>query len=138
MAVSINLNDNLRSGYSHFMTELLHLKTVVEQSGQEKQRCFAVFDELFRGTNQDDALDITQATISGLTRFPGSVFFVSTHLLGLEAKLAPLGAAVGAYCIDCSIANGRPVFSYRLCPGWSQLKIGRLLFDEVGLNTLLK
>ncbi|QNE41419.1 hypothetical protein F1C16_18565 [Hymenobacter sp. NBH84] len=139
IAVSINLNDNLRSGYSHFMTELLHLKTVVEQLAQKgQQRCFAVFDELFRGTNQDDALDITQATVGGLTRFPRSVFFLSTHLLQLEEQLPPLGAAVGAYHIDCSIVDGRPVFSYRLRRGWSQLKIGRLLFDEVGLDRLLK
>lgn len=136
IAVSINLNDNLRSGYSHFMTELLHLKTVVEQSGGER-RCFAVFDELFRGTNQDDALDITQATIRGLTHFPQSVFFLSTHLLQLEGQLPPTEAAVGAYCIDCTVTEGRPVFSYRLRRGWSQLKIGRLLFDEVGLNRLL-
>lgn len=69
IAVSINLNDNLRSGYSHFMTELLHLKTVLENASGS-QKCFAVFDELFRGTNPDDALDITRATINGLARFP--------------------------------------------------------------------
>ncbi|MBO3271208.1 hypothetical protein [Hymenobacter defluvii] len=56
----------------------------------------------------------------------------------LEEQLPPLGAAVSAYCIDCSIVDGRPVFSYRLRRGWSQLKIGRLLFDEVGLDRLLK
>lgn len=138
IAVSINLNDNLRSGYSHFMTELVHLKTVVQQAAQKEQRCFAVFDELFRGTNQDDALDITQATINGLTRFSSSVFFLSTHLLQLEELLPPLSTAVSAYCIDCTVIDGRPVFSYRLRPGWSQLKIGRLLFNEVRLNMLLK
>ena len=136
IAVAINLNDNLRSGYSHFMTELLHLKTVVERA-TAGERCFAVFDELFRGTNQDDALDITGATIRGLTSFPRSVFFISTHLLQLESQLPTSTAAVGAYCIDCTIDGSRPVFSYRLRRGWSHLKIGRLLFDEAGLNKLL-
>jgi len=136
ITVAINLNDNLRSGYSHFMTELLHLKTIVEQAKAGK-RCFAVFDELFRGTNQDDALDISQATIRGLTQFAQSVFFISTHLLQLETQLPTQADAVGAYCIDCTIADGRAVFSYRLRRGWSQLKIGRLLFDEAGLNGLL-
>ena len=137
IAVSINLNDNLRSGYSHFMTELLHLKTVLEQASGS-QKCFAVFDELFRGTNPDDALDITRATISGLARFSDSVFFVSTHLSPLEPYVVD-GAqpAVGSYHIDCELIEGKPVFSYLLKPGWSQLKIGRILFDEAGLPDLL-
>ncbi|OGX85431.1 MutS-related protein [Hymenobacter glacialis] len=137
IAVSINLNDDLRSGYSHFMTELLHLKTVLEQASGD-QKCFAVFDELFRGTNPDDALDITRATITGLARFPHSIFFISTHLSQLEPYAAnDAQAAVGSYHIDCVLTDGKPVFSYQLKRGWSRLKIGRILFDEAGLPGLL-
>lgn len=138
IAVAINLNDNLLSGYSHFMTELLHLKTVLGQA-TGFQKCFAVFDDLFRGTNPDDALDITRATVSGLARFPNSVFFISTHLTQLESHIVEDAlAAVGSYHIGCVLTEGKPVFFYKLKRGWSRLKIGRILFNEAGLPDLLE
>ena len=40
--------------------------------------------ELFKGTNMEDAVQISSATISGLTRFRNSLFFISTHLHQLK------------------------------------------------------
>lgn len=81
--VFINLNDDLQSGYSHFMTEIINLKGVIQQA--EKNVGFAIFDELFRGTNIDDALEISQTTLKGMLNFPNSLFFVSSHLHQLIA-----------------------------------------------------
>jgi len=39
--------------------------------------------------------------------------------------------------IECMLDNGNPVFTYRLLSGWSDLKIGQLLFEQEGLNQLL-
>lgn len=136
IAVNINLNDNLLAGYSHFMTEVQHLKAVVERASAGP--CFAVFDELFRGTNVDDALDITQTTLRGLTQFGGSFFFISTHLVQLEEELANVASSVKKYYIECQLQEGVPRFSYRLCQGWSTLKIGRILFEKEGLGELLQ
>lgn len=47
ITVIINLSDDLKHGYSHFMMEVQHLKNVVQEARSGK-RCFAVFDELFR------------------------------------------------------------------------------------------
>ena len=58
ISVAINLTDSIVSGYSHFMSEIVTLKTVVEEALLGK-KCFAVFDELFRGTNIEDALEIS-------------------------------------------------------------------------------
>ncbi|MEO6914857.1 MAG: hypothetical protein ABI151_03680, partial [Chitinophagaceae bacterium] len=55
ISVAINLTDSIVSGYSHFMSEIMTLKNVVVEA-QTGARCFAVFDELFRGTNIEDAL----------------------------------------------------------------------------------
>jgi DNA mismatch repair protein MutS len=136
IVVTINLADSLLSGYSHFMAEIQQLKAVLQQA-QGAGRVFAVFDELFRGTNVDDALDITRATLQGLAGFPASCFFVSTHLLQLESQL-PVQAGLRTYCIECVLQDGIPVFSYRLQPGWSGLKIGRIIFDKEGLHDLLR
>ncbi|WP_018476560.1 MutS-related protein [Pontibacter roseus] len=137
IAIAINLNDNLRDGYSHFMTEIAHLKAVV-QATTGNRKCFAVFDEIFRGTNVDDALDITRTTVSGLTRFQGSFFLISTHMLQLEEHLENGSRERIRKCyIECRLEDGLPRFSYTLRDGWSQLRIGRILFEKEGLGTLL-
>ncbi|WP_092767750.1 MutS-related protein [Hymenobacter actinosclerus] len=136
IVVAINLADSLSGGYSHFLAEIRNLKAVL-QAAQGPGRVFAVFDELFRGTNVDDALDITRATVAGLAAFPRSCFLISTHLLQLESQL-PAQPGRRTFCIECNLQDGLPVFSYRLQPGWSQLKIGRILFDKEGLPGLLK
>jgi DNA mismatch repair protein MutS len=134
--IAINLRDSLRDGYSHFMAEIQNLKSVLH-AAHGAGRTFAIFDELFRGTNVDDAMEITHATVRGLTGFRRSSFLVSTHLLELESQL-PKESGISTYCIECVLRNGLPVFSYRLKQGWSSLKIGRLLFEKEGLNALLQ
>jgi DNA mismatch repair protein MutS len=133
ITVVINLSDDLKHGYSHFMMEVQHLKNVV-QAAHGGKRCFAVFDELFRGTNVDDALDISQQTISGLHHFSGSFFVISTHLYQLQ----PLLKEVNAWYIDCILKDDIPQFLYRLRAGWSDLKIGRIIFEKEGLPALLQ
>jgi len=39
--------------------------------------------------------------------------------------------------IDCILENNKPIFTYKLRGGWSDLKIGQLLFEQEGLNRLL-
>ena len=136
ISVAINLTDSIVSGYSHFMTEIVTLKNVVEQAGANHS-CFAVFDELFRGTNIEDALEISTATIKGLTLFPHSLFFISTHLHQLQDLPEIKNQQVATWYIDCELKDNVPVFNYKLKQGWSDLKIGRILFEKEGLNKLL-
>jgi len=138
IAIAVNLSDNLRDGYSHFMSEIANLKSVVlatESSG----KCFAVFDEIFRGTNVDDALDITQTTVNGLARIKKSFFLISTHMLQLDGQLGcDPNMRIKKCYIECILDNGSPKFSYHLKEGWSQLKIGKILFEKEGLSELLR
>jgi len=135
ISISINLNDDIVSGYSHFMTEVINVKSVVLQA-RDDRRCFAVFDELFRGTNPEDALAISRRTIRGLTQFNQSNFFISTHLHQLkEAALA--NKQVRTHFIDCQLIRNKPIFTYSLRDGWSDLRIGQILFEQEGLNDLL-
>jgi len=136
LSVAINLTDSIVSGYSHFMSEIVTLKNVLtEASGNKK--CFAVFDELFRGTNIEDALEISTATIKGLCNFPQSLFFISTHLHQLKQMEEVKANKITTCYIECELKNEVPVFTYKLKEGWSDLKIGRILFDREGINTLL-
>ncbi len=135
--IAINSQDNLQSGYSHFMAEIQHLKAVLEQATVGKN-CFAIFDELFKGTNIDDAQEITLSTVKGLTKFKGSLFFISTHLLHLEEQIPNHEGNIKKCYIDCSLKEGIPIFNYKLKEGWSTIKIGKVLFEMEGLSKLLK
>lgn len=39
--------------------------------------------------------------------------------------------------IECELKNNIPAFTYKLKEGWSDLKLGRILFEKEGLNKLL-
>lgn len=136
ISVSINLNDDILSGFSHFMTEVINLKKVVLEAANNK-KCFAVFDELFRGTNNEDAVEISTATIKGLTKFANSIFFISTHLQELKEIDDIKKNNIATYYIDCELKDNNPRFTYKLKEGWSNLKVGRILFEKEGLNNLL-
>lgn len=137
ISVAINLTDSIVSGYSHFMSEIMTLKNVLTEAIAGK-KCFAVFDELFRGTNIEDALEISTATINGLSKFPDSLFFISTHLHQLKDMEVVKTSKVATWYIDCELKNDLPVFTYKLKAGWSDLRVGRILFDREGLNKMLQ
>ena len=136
IAVAINLNDDILSGYSHFMTEIINLKNILQEARKSK-RCFAIFDELFRGTNPEDALAISHKTIAGVTQIRHSCFFISTHLYQLRESTAT-NSFIQTHYLDCLMIKGKPVFTYTLREGWSDLRIGQILFEQEGLNELRK
>ena len=132
-SIEINRRDDILNGYSHFMTEVMNLKSVVENASNGKQ-CFAIFDELFSGTNVEDAFEICRTTINGLSKFENSYFFISTHIQELKNVSNGL---ISNYYIDCELIEDKPTFTYKLKKGWSDIKVGRILFDKEGLNELL-
>ena len=133
-SIGINHNDDLLNGYSHFMTEVKSLKSVVEKASNASH-CFAIFDELFSGTNVEDATKICTTTITGLSQFKKSLFFVSTHIQDLKTISQN---TIANYYIDCKLINDTPTFTYKVKQGWSDIKIGQILFEKEGLNRLLK
>jgi DNA mismatch repair protein MutS len=137
ISAAINLTDSIVSGYSHFMSEIITLKkTLTEAQGNNK--CFAVFDELFRGTNIEDALEISTVTIKGLVKFTNSLFIISTHLHQLKEIEEIKNNQITTYFIECELNDNIPSFTYKLKEGWSNLKLGRILFEREGLNKMLE
>lgn len=131
---AVNVTDDISSGLSHYMQEIVHLKNVVEDAVTGK-RCFALFDELFSGTNTEEAVALILQTIQGLQRFPSSLFIISTHLHEIRPGLANI--RYEALHMEADIENEAPRHTFRLKPGWSEVKFGRLLFEKSGLFDLL-
>ncbi|MGJ1410150.1 MutS-related protein [Sphingobacterium thalpophilum] len=134
ICVFINHTDNLEKGYSHFLREVKNLKEVALTAAKGIP-IFAIFDEIFKGTNMEDALEITRTTLQGLARFHGSVFFISAHMDELKDMT---GTTLNSYFLDCTIDNGIPQFSYHLKSGWSSVQIGKILFKNEGLYNIFQ
>ena len=132
-SIGINKRDDILSGYSLFMTEIMSLKNILLKAVEGK-RCFVVFDELFSGTNIEDALEICTTTINGVSFYSNSFFFISTHIQELKNLTS---TNISTYYLDCEIINNTPTFTYKLKKGWSEIKVGRILFEKAGLNKLL-
>ena len=77
---SINLPDSLRDGRSHFKAEVLRIKEVLTQARSSK-RCLIILDEMFRGTNAQDAYEASVAVNQLLLEYPNCHFLISTHIL---------------------------------------------------------
>lgn len=131
--IEINRKDDILKGYSHFMTEIINLKNVILKA-KDKENCLAIFDELFSGTNAEDATEISKTTVNGLRKFKKSFFFISTHIQELKSAT---NNDVSNYYLDCKLSDGKPDFTYQLKKGWSDIKVGRILFKKIGLNDLL-
>ncbi|MCA5005934.1 MutS-related protein [Sphingobacterium bovistauri] len=136
ISIHINHSDDIKNGLSHFMQEIVNMKRVLEEVRSGK-RCFAIFDELYKGTNHDDALAISALTVDGLRQFSNSNFIISTHIYELRNQIENT-ESLSAYHLDCKVEANYPQFTYQLKEGWTNLKIGELLFEKEGLKELLK
>ncbi|MBX2924575.1 MAG: hypothetical protein KF746_20405 [Chitinophagaceae bacterium] len=136
ISVAIHHTDDIGNGYSHFMTEIKTLKQVLTDAVEGKS-CFAVFDELFSGTNIEDAIDLSHRTLKGMTRFKKSYFIVSTHLHQLRDIAPGIDGDIHALYIDYRLDEGKPGYTYQLKQGWCDLKLGKIIFEQEGLDKLL-
>ena len=119
---SINLPDSLRDGRSHFMAEVLRIKEVLTQA-RSGMRCLIILDEMFRGTNAQDAYEASVAVNELLLEYPNCHFLISTHILEY-AKYFEHHPACQFYYMESQIKDDRFVCSYRLKKGISESKVG--------------
>lgn len=119
---SINLPDSLRDGRSHFMAEVLRIKEVLKQATGGK-RCLIILDEMFRGTNAQDAYEASVAVNELLKEYPGCHFLISTHILEY-AKHFEYDPSCCFYYMESEIKDNEFLCSYRLAKGISEARVG--------------
>lgn len=119
---SINLPDSLRDGRSHFMAEVLRIKEVL-QKARQGNRCLVVLDEMFRGTNAQDAFEASVAVNELLKKFPICHFLVSTHIIEY-AKAFENDNQCCFYYMESEIKEDHFICSYQIKEGISESKVG--------------
>jgi DNA mismatch repair protein MutS len=133
---SLNSTDNILNGYSFFYSEVKRVKQLAEFLNNG-EKIFCLFDELFRGTNVKDAYDATILIISGLVSWHNSSFILSSHLWEVWVKINHFKNIHPLY-FESEISNGKPVFTYHLVPGVSDMRLGLTIIENEKIMELLK
>ena len=132
---SIHLSDDIVLGYSHFYNEVMRVKEIA-QALHNGEKCVVLIDELFRGTNQEDALHCSKTVVTGFTNYRTSVFIVSTHLMELlENFLA--SPTICFHCFKTKILGNDFENTFKLEQGIASEKVGKLIMEKAGIPELL-
>jgi DNA mismatch repair ATPase MutS len=135
LVTTINLSDSVKQGYSHFYAEVVRVRETAEQI-RARKTVFVIFDELFRGTNVQDAFDASLLVVTAFARVRSSTFFVSTHLTEMARELAVWPNIRFGY-FDSRLADGKPAYSYKLHEGVSEERLGLLIVQNEKITEIL-
>jgi DNA mismatch repair ATPase MutS len=132
---NINVEDNITKGESYFFNEVKRIKETLTRIDDGK-RWLVLIDELFKGTNIQDAMKCSLAVIEGLVKFRNGLFILSTHLyeIGEELKKHP---SISFKYFETILEGEQLHFSYQLKDGISQDRMGYLILKKEGVIALL-
>lgn len=137
MYTTINLPDNISLGYSHFYAEVLRVKRVAEQVARYP-RMFVIFDELFRGTNVQDAYEATVAVTQAFTGCRESTFVISTHIIEAGEELRQKGEAIHFVYLPTFMKAGKPEYTYHLTTGITNDRQGMKIINNEKILEILR
>ncbi|RYF95952.1 MAG: hypothetical protein EOO02_22755, partial [Chitinophagaceae bacterium] len=127
--VSINQSDDTASGFSHFYNEINTLKLIRDEIEKGKS-VFSINDEIFRGTNFNDAKDCASILIDRLKKSKNYQFILSSHFQQLLEDVE--ANEIQFEQVEVLIVDGTPQFTYQLKPGVSNIQLGAFLFRKIG------
>jgi DNA mismatch repair protein MutS len=133
---TINLPDNLGIGASHFYAEVLRIKKVSKEL-RAGRNIFVIFDELFRGTNVNDAYEATIDITKAFAKKRSSVFVISTHIIEAGEVLKRCDN-VSFKFLPTRMNKNIPEYTYKLETGITDDRHGMIIINNEGILELLK
>jgi len=133
---NINVIDNIAKGESYFFNEVQRIKATVQKVSDGK-KWLILIDELFKGTNVQDAMKCSSAVIEGLLKIKNSIFILSTHLyeIGDDLKKHP---NIAFNYFETAVEDDQLSFSYQLKEGISNDRLGYLILKKEGVVKMLE
>lgn len=133
---NINVADNIVKGESYFFNEVQRIKNTVNKIN-DGRKWLVLIDELFKGTNVQDAMKCSLAVIKGLIKINNSLFILSTHLyeIGDELKQHP---NIAFKYFETEVHDDQLRFSYQLKEGISNDRIGYVILKREKVVELLE
>jgi DNA mismatch repair protein MutS len=132
---NINVVDNLVKGESYFFNEVKRIRNTIIQISDRK-KWLVLIDELFKGTNVQDAMKCSSTVIKGLIKIKSSLFILSTHLYEIGEELKQYPNICFKY-FETGIRNGQLEFPYQLKEGISNDRLGYLIMEREKVVELL-
>ncbi len=133
---NINVVDNIVKGESYFFNEVQRIRnTLVKISNHRKW--LVLIDELFKGTNVQDAMKCSSTVIKGLIKIKNSLFILSTHLYEIGEELRQYPNISFRY-FETMIKDDQLDFSYQLKEGISNDRLGYLILKREKVVEMLE
>lgn len=133
---NIQVTDNIMKGESFFFNEVQRIKKTIERISDGK-KWLILIDELFKGTNQEDAVKCSTVVIEGLRKLPNALFILSTHLYEIGHQLKHYPNIQFRY-FETAIQDDQLLFSYQLKEGISNDRLGFLILKREGVVQMLE
>ena len=96
-----------------------------------------LIDELFKGTNVQDAMKCSTAVIEGLRKMDNALFVLSTHLYEIGEALKQWPNIQFRY-FETEAKDDQLYFNYNLKEGISNDRLGYLILKREGVVDMLE
>ena len=133
---NINVEDNIVKGESYFFNEVQRIKNTINKIN-DGHKWLVLIDELFKGTNVQDAMKCSLAVIKGLIKMKNSLFILSTHLYEISEELRRYPNISFKY-FETQVMDDQLKFSYQLKDGVSNDRIGYVILKREKVVELLQ
>lgn len=133
---NINVVDNISKGESYFYNEVQRIKNTILKVN-DNRKWLILIDELFKGTNVQDAMKCSTVVIEGLIKIKGSLFILSTHLYEISEHLKGYPNIDFKY-FETQVINEKLIFNYQLHDGVSNDRLGYLILKNEKVIELLE
>jgi DNA mismatch repair protein MutS len=133
---NINVVDNIVKGESYFFNEVQRIKNTILKIN-DGRKWLVLIDELFKGTNVQDAMKCSSTVVKGLIKISSSLFILSTHLyeIGEELKAYP---NISFKYFETAVLEDQLKFSYQLKDGISNDRIGYVILKREKVVEMLE
>ena len=128
--------DNVARGESYFFNEVKRIRQTIETIG-DNQKWLVLMDEIFKGTNVQDAMKCSLTVIEGLLKRKSCLFILSTHLYEIATSLQDKTGICFRY-FETNFKDGELQFSYHLKEGVSNDRIGYHILTREKVVELLE
>jgi DNA mismatch repair ATPase MutS len=133
---NINVLDNIAQGESYFFNEVQRIRKTIDKISDGK-KWLILIDELFKGTNVQDAMKCSSTVIEGLLKIKNAAFILSTHLYEIGEDLKKYPNIQFKY-FETAVVNEQLYFSYQLKDGISNDRLGYLILKREGVVEMLE
>jgi DNA mismatch repair protein MutS len=133
---NINVVDNIVKGESYFFNEVQRIRDTILKINDGK-KWLVLIDELFKGTNVQDAMKCSSTVIKGLIKIKNSLFILSTHLYEIGEELKAYENISFKY-FETTVSGDQLHFSYQLKDGISNDRLGYLILKREKVVELLE